>query len=191
MKRLYQLLSCVFFLTLGGCLPAVIVAGTATASTIIYDNRSFKTMNQDRHATETAQTLIDHDKKLHGHSHISVTTFNHRMLMVGQVETSELREYAYQLIDKNIKGLRRLTNEVTVAGSSSLIQRSNDAWITTKVKAAMLTKKSLHSTEIKVVTESSVVYLLGLVSRRQAVLATEAARCVPGVLKVVKVFEYT
>jgi len=111
--------------------------------------------------------------------------------MVGQVETSELREYAYQLIDKNIKGLRRLTNEVTVAGSSSLIQRSNDAWITTKVKAAMLTKKSLHSTEIKVVTESSVVYLLGLVSRRQAVLATEAARCVPGVLKVVKVFEYT
>ena len=166
------------------------VVGATAGGAVVYDKRSFKAINEDRHATEIAQTLIDHSKTLKGRSHISVATFNHIMLMIGQAQTPELRDYAYKLVS-NVKHVQRIYNEVIIAGSTSLIQRANDAWITTKEKASMLAAKGLNSTQIKVVTESSVVYLMGLVSREQGKLAANVARRVPGVRKVVKVFQYT
>ena len=71
-----------------------------------------------------------------------------------------------------------------------MIQRNNDAWLTTKTKTAMLAAKGLHSAQIKVVTENSVVYLMGLVNHQQANLATSVARRVSGVRKVIRVFQY-
>lgn len=190
MKKLLLLLMCVFPM-LSGCVAAAVVGGATAGGAVVYDKRSFKTMNQDRHATERGQTLIDHSKILKGRSHISIATFNHIVLMVGQAQTPELRGYAYKLLSDNLKHIQRIYNEVTVAGSTSFLQRTNDAWITTKVKTAMLAGKGLRSSQIKVVTEASAVYLMGLVSRRQGTLAANTARRVPGVKKVVKVFQYT
>ncbi len=175
---------------LSGCVASAIVVGATAGGAIVYDKRTFKIMNEDRHGTEIAQTLIDHSKILKGRSHISVASFNHIMLMVGQAQTPEIRDYAYKLVS-NVKHIQRIYNEVQVAGSSSLIQRMNDTWLTTKEKTAMLAAKGLNSTQIKVVTESSTVYLMGLVSQEQGVLAANVARRVPGVKKVVKVFQYT
>ena len=188
MKKLL-LLCCLLFL-LNGCVATAAVGGAAAGGAVIHDKRSFKTMNYDRHAAERGQTLIDHDKTLRGRSHISITTFNRIMLMIGQAQTPQLRDYAYKLVSDNIKGIQRIYNEVTVSGASSFLQRTNDSWITAKVKAAMLATKGLHFTQIKVVTEASTVYLLGLVSHQQSERAANAARRVPGVRKVVKVFQY-
>lgn len=153
-------------------------------------NRSFTTINQDRHITERAQTLIDHSKILQGRAHISVTSFNHTILMVGQAQTSELRDYAYKLLSENIKKADHIYNEITVSGASSFLQRTNDMWITTKAKTAMLATKHLRSIQVKVVTEDSTIYLLGLVSHQQGELAGNIARRIPGVKKVVKIFQY-
>lgn len=187
-KNQILLLLCCLFPLLSGCAAT---NSPTTNHTVVYDNRSFTTINQDRHITEHAQTLIDHSKILKGRAHISVASFNHVILMVGQAQTSELRDYAYKLLSENIKKAQHIYNEVTVSGASSFLQRTNDMWITTKAKAAMLTTQHLRSTQVKVVTEDSTIYLLGLVSHRQGELAGDIARRIPGVKKVVKIFQYT
>lgn len=175
---------------LSGCVASALVVGATAGGAIVYDKRGFKTMNQDRRSKELAQNLIDHSKVLNGRSHISVAVFNHIMLMIGQAQTAELRDYAYKLVSK-VKHVQRVYNEVTISGAESLVERTNDTWLTTKIKTAMLAAKGLRSTQIKVVTESSTVYLMGLVSPKQGKLAADVARRVSGVRKVVKVFQYT
>jgi len=54
----------------------------------------------------------------------------------------------------------------------------------------MLTTKGLESGSIRVVTENTVVYLMGIATHEQANLAVNVARKINGVSKVVKVFRY-
>ena len=190
MKKLIMLIF--FIIPLVGCVPAVIIAGAAGATiggAVIYDKRSYKVMNQDHNARAYAQQRIDKDPILKGHSHISVAIFNNIALLVGQAQTPEMRDRAYQIVSKT-PNVKRIYNEITIAGPTSTMQQANDSWITTKVRTAMLGKSGLHSSNLKVVTENGVVYLMGDVSRQQAALATSVARRISGVTKVVKVFEY-
>ena len=88
-----------------------------------------------------------------------------------------------------VENLRSVVNELAVMGSSSLTARSNDAVLTSKVKATFIDARDLEANAVKVLTERGVVYLMGRVSEREATRATELARGVGGVLKVVRVFE--
>jgi osmotically-inducible protein OsmY len=90
----------------------------------------------------------------------------------------------------SIKDVKRVYNQLEVHSSLSLVQQSNDTLVTSKVKSMMLATKKLHSTQIKVVTENKVVYLMGIVTRVQASLAASTASHITGVSKVVEVFEY-
>lgn len=190
MKKLIILLS--MALSLFGCaaaVPIAVVAGAAAGGAVIYDKRSFKTMSEDQNARSYAQSWLNSDSVLKGRSHISISVFNQIALLVGQAQTPEIRDRAYQIVSR-VKNIKRIYNEITITQSISTLRRANDDWITTKVKTAMLAKPGLHSTNLKVVTENNVVYLMGLVTRKQATLATDAARRVSGVKKVVRVFEY-
>jgi osmotically-inducible protein OsmY len=190
MKKLIILL--IMTIPLLGCVAAVpvaIVAGATAGGAVIYDKRSFKTMSKDQNARNYAQSWLDSDPLLKGHSHISISVFNHIALLVGQAQTPEIRDRAYQIVSR-VKNIKRIYNEITITQPISALQRTNDTWITTKVKTAMLAKSGLHSTNLKVVTEDKVVYLMGFVSRKQAALASDTARRISGVTKVVKVFEY-
>lgn len=122
-------------------------------------------------------------------SHIAVSTFNRVVLLVGEVPTSALRKRAYELV-KEVPHIRRINNEIEIAASLSTKAGSLDAWVTTKAKTALLAEKGLNSTQIKVITENSVVYLMGLVSHEQAEIAVEVVREVAGITKVVTLFEY-
>ncbi len=174
---------------LTGCYSAIFVAGATAGGSVVYDKRDFHTMIQDKNIAQNAQAKINSDKELHGNAHISVATFNGIVLLIGQARTAEQAQLAEQIVS-TIPGIRRIYNEVNVSKSTRFTRRVDDTWITTKVKTAMIKTGGLHSTEIKVVTENGVVYLLGLVSRTQGNLAADAARRVAGVQKVVKVFEY-
>lgn len=187
MKKLWLLPLLLF--SLYGCVPAAIVAGATVGGAIIYDKRSFATMRSDQHATHVAQYWINNDKQLKDHSHISVTVFNHVALLAGQAQTPELRERAYRIMQK-VKGVKRIYNAITIAGSTSELQRASDTWITSKVRTVLLGTSGLKSNDLKIVTENGVVYLMGSVSKQQADIATKAARHVKGVTKVVKIFEY-
>ena len=122
-------------------------------------------------------------------SHINVSTYNKVVLLTGEVATSELRTLAGNTA-REYKGVRQVYNELKLQGSSSLLSRTNDSWLTTKVKSKLLANKEIVSGEIEVVTESGIVYLMGIVSRDTADRATAVASHTGGVVKVVRVFEY-
>ena len=89
-----------------------------------------------------------------------------------------------------LRNVKRVHNELTVAGSSSIISRTNDSWLTTKVKSSMAASATTDSGRIKVVTENGAVYLIGLLTREEADAAVELTRGIQGVEKIVKVFDY-
>lgn len=192
MKKVLFLI--LFILPLAGCVPAVLVAGaTAAGATlggaVIYDQRSYQTMNQDHNARSLAQYRLSNDFLLKGKSHISISVFNNIALLIGQVQTPEMRSRAYQIVSK-IPNIRRIYNEISINTSTSVVQQASDSWITIKVRTLMLGKSGLHSSNLKVITQNNIVYLMGIVTPKQAAIAANVARRITGVIKVIKVFEY-
>jgi len=122
-------------------------------------------------------------------ANISVTSFDGILLLTGQVSSADLIPLASAQVEP-LRNVRRVYNELTVAGKTSLLSRTNDRWLTTKVKSALSTAESADTTRIKVVTENAVVYLMGLLTRAEADSAAIIARDIQGVQKVVKIFDY-
>lgn len=123
-------------------------------------------------------------------ANIDAISHNGVVLLVGQVGSESLKARATQITSDSSSKIKRIHNELEVAGKTSLLSRSNDSWIATKVRTLMLANSSIPSGQIRVVTENGVVYLMGIVSQADGDLATDLARNVSGVTRVVKVFEY-
>lgn len=174
--------------SLSACVPAALVAG-AGAGGMMYNKRGVKTLVEDNDAVNAVLKGIAADEQLREQTHISVATVNRLMLMAGQATTEAQREKVYR-IASNVPNIKRIYNEITIEPPSSFTTRSRDTWITTKVKAALVAEKGLYSSDIKVVTENGVVYLMGIVTPRQATIAADAASHVSSVRRVVKIFEY-
>ena len=174
---------------LTGCIPVALVAGATAGGVAVYDRRSLREGFVDREITRRCLYAIRNTNELDGRSHISVATENQVVLLVGQAQTPELKALAKQAIS-NVPNIKKVYNEIQVSGANSMMNRTSDSWMTTKVKTAMLREKNLKSSDIKVVTEAGTVYLMGRVTRDQADLATRVARRVGGVKMVVKVFQY-
>jgi len=171
------------------CMPTAFVAGAAVGGAVIYDQRSAKTMLDDQDIAYRAQARLDHDAELKQKAHLSVAAFDRAVLLVGQAPSSDLKSRAEDIV-RTVPKVARIYNEITIENPSSNIATANDAWITTKVKTALLAEKGLNSAQLKIVTESGVVYMMGIVSHAQADLATACVRKVGGVQKIVKLFEY-
>lgn len=122
-------------------------------------------------------------------SNLSVTSFNGTVLLTGQTPHELARQEAETLVGQ-IQGVKRVHNELVISGNSATLARSNDTWVTTKVKALLLANENVDGSRIKVVTENSVVYLMGLVTREEADIAVDIVRSINGVHKIIKVFEY-
>lgn len=176
--------------SLSACVPVALVAASATAGgAMVYDKRSMTTMAEDRDIVSTALKQMNDNPQLREQTHIDVSAFNGLMLLAGQAPTEDLRNQAYQ-IASNTPRVKRVYNEITIAPPTSTTTRTQDSWITTKVKSKMLAEKGLHSSQIKVITENNVIYLMGIVTHKQADLAALVASQVSGVAKVVRIFEY-
>jgi osmotically-inducible protein OsmY len=122
-------------------------------------------------------------------THINITGYNRQVLLTGEVVNDQQRLQAEQLIGK-LPNVRSIVNELAVGPASSLADRSSDALITARVKAAMVDSEDVFANVYKVVTERGTVYLMGRVTQREAQRATEVARGVSGVKRVVRVFEF-
>ncbi|KTC64854.1 21 kDa hemolysin precursor (plasmid) [Legionella adelaidensis] len=170
---------------LAGCVAAVVVGA---AGLVVYDRRSVFTIENDARIFYQVNKNIAGDPQFKG-SHIVISSFNQSVLLVGEVPTTYLKDEAAK-IAKTTPNVYRVYNQISIENPTTIAQRSKDTWITGQVRAEMLTKKGLESGSIRVVTENSVVYLLGIVTKEQSGLAVDVARQVPGVTKVVKVFRY-
>ena len=123
-------------------------------------------------------------------SHLVVVSYNGIVLLAGQVPSADAKQLATATVNK-IRDVRSVDNELSIGPPTGFVERSADAYITTKLKAKLLTVPHIDPSTIKVVTEHGVVYLMGLVSRKTADIAVNEARNTGGVQKVVRIFEYT
>jgi osmotically-inducible protein OsmY len=173
-------------LAVSGCVPMVIGAGAAAYSTL-EDRRSTGTQIDDESIeVRSANRITD---RFGDSVHINITSFSHMALVTGEVPDARAKDEVDKIV-RAVPTVRGVTNDLQVAGLSSMGSRTNDSYLTSKVKARLLDSQNVSPLHVKVVTESGVVYLLGIVTEAEADEAVELARTTGGVRKVVKVFEY-
>jgi osmotically-inducible protein OsmY len=174
---------------LQGCV-AVAAGGAAGGAAAAVDRRTTGTLVEDQAIELKALRALNGDRELREQAHLNVTSYNLVVLLTGEAPTEELRRRAEQIVS-GVEKVTTVHNEITIAAPSSMMSRSSDTVITSKVKTKLLADKNIEGVNVKVVTENGVVYLMGLLSRAEAERATEVARQTGGVQKVVKVFQYT
>jgi osmotically-inducible protein OsmY len=187
MKRLHALLLILPLLgLLGGC-PVLLLGGGAAAVSAIEDRRTSGTIiDDDSIEVATRRTLRE---RFGENTHVSVTSLNRSVLLTGEVP-DEARKAEVEKIVQGIANVRTVTNDLQIGVPSSLAARANDSLITARVKTRLLDASNVNPLHVKVVTESGVVYLMGIVTEQEANDAVEVARTTGSVIKVVKVFEY-
>ncbi|MCE4061524.1 BON domain-containing protein [Pandoraea sputorum] len=173
--------------TLAGCAP-IILGGAATGALVATDRRSVGAQTEDREIqvkaeANIANTLTDDAV------HVNVTVFNRRVLLTGEVPNDATKQAAVNIV-KQISNVRGIVDELAIGPKSSFGSRSNDAWITSKVKANLINTKEISANVFKVVTERGDVYLMGLVSQEEGTIGANVASRIDGVQKVVKLYEY-
>jgi osmotically-inducible protein OsmY len=171
---------------LSACVP-VVVGGAAAGGAMASDRRTSGIYVEDENIELKALKMIE--TNLGSTAHVNVTSYNRNVLLTGEVQSAEAKSKAETMI-KTITNIRGITNEIVVGEKSTISSRSNDAYLTTKVKTQFVTENKFSANYVKVVTENNVVYLLGIVTKSEADAATEIASNTNGVRKVVKLFEY-
>jgi len=170
---------------LSACAP-LILGGAAMGALVATDRRTSGAQLEDEGIELRSIGRIN--ENLGGRVHVSVTSYNRQVLLTGEVPSAQDKQLVEQIVSR-VDNVRLVVNELAVLGSSSLTQRSSDALITGKVKAAMVDSKDLFANAFKVVTERGVVHLMGRVTQREADRATAIARSTGGVQKVVRLLE--
>ncbi len=175
-------------LVLNGC--AAVVAGTAaTGIMVAQDRRTAGTYVEDHSIELKARRAISRVVEEDDKSRVRVTSYNNNVLLLGQVTTPE-SIHKIETAVKDVTKVNAVHNEIKVSAPTSMLTRSSDSWITSKIKSAMVINKELNPTRVKVITEDGIVYLLGLVTPQEEEIAVDIARHTKGVKRVVKIFEY-
>ena len=172
---------------LQGCELALIGAGAGAAYSTIEDRRSSGTqLDDDAIELRAGSRIVD---RFADQVHVNVAAFNRAALITGEVPDEAVRAEVEKIV-RGVPNVRGVTNEVQLAPVTSLGERTNDSLITAQVKTRYLRANAFNPVHVKVVTEASVVYLMGVVTEREADDAVDIARTTSGVRKVVKIFEY-
>lgn len=170
---------------LQGCFPLAAIGVGATA-VVLSDRRSPGFYIEDEKIEWKIRVEVIEGFK---DAHINATSYNLSVLLTGQVLTEQAKR-GVEAAARSNSGVKTVTNEITVGGNSSLASRSSDSLITTSVKARLVNNGKVSPSHVKVVTESGVVYLMGILTREESDAAAEIARTTSGASRVVKVFEY-
>jgi len=173
-------------LQVSACAPLVVGGAMVGGTMVVIDRRTTGTQLEDQTIESKASSRI---KDLLGdRAHVNVTSYNRTVLLTGEAPTDADLTAIEQAVQR-VENVRSTVNELAVMLPSSMSTRSNDSYLTGKVKATYIDAKDLQANAFKVVTERSSVYLMGRVTEREATRATDLARTVSGVQKVVRVFE--
>lgn len=176
-------------LILQGCAAAVVAGTAAGAVTAADDRRSIGNQIDDNSIEIKTTRAIQQIPNIAKQGNISVISFNGIVLLLGQVPSERLKQQAQQAAEKTT-GIRRLHNQLRIGSPVSITTETHDTWLTSKVKTQLLADDNVSGNNVKVVTENSEVFLMGLVTQQEAAKAVEIARNTSGVERVIKVFEY-
>jgi osmotically-inducible protein OsmY len=185
MMKLYALLLIAALPLLGGCAAAVVGGAVGTGVLMAQDRRTVGTVTEDQSIELKAGQRVG--ERVAGH--INITSYNRLVLLSGEVPNEAQREDAERTA-RAVENVRSVYNELQIGPSAPMTSRTNDAFITSKVKTRFVDGRKFNPVHVKVVTEKGVVFLMGLVNRAEGEAATEIARTTSGVQKVVRLFEY-
>ncbi|MCS0292912.1 BON domain-containing protein [Vibrio alginolyticus] len=174
-------------LSLSGC-AGLFIAGAATTANIVTDTRTTKQIWQDNNI-EFEVAAIGNKAPFKGEVRVVASSYNGTVVLMGQAPTQDLI-LALERRAREVSGVKVIHNQIKQKEPLTVTQISNDSWITTKVKSALLTDSELNGVKVKVITEDGDVFLFGYVTPEQGARATEIARNISGVKQVIKGFQY-
>jgi osmotically-inducible protein OsmY len=170
---------------ISGCF-GVAAVGMGAGALLISDRRASETYVADEGIELRANNRLR--ENYGSKEHVNVTSYNRMVLLTGEASSAEVKASIEKLIS-GVPNVKSIANELAITGASSLGGRSNDTYLTSKVKARFVDAKQFSAHHVKVVTEAGVVFLLGIVTQTEADAAADIARTTGGVQKVVRVFE--
>jgi osmotically-inducible protein OsmY len=179
-KKIFNTLALFVLFMLASACSSVTGPGARSPTMILDDDKTESRANRDIKASDPRFAS----------AHIVVVSHRGVVLLAGEVPSEDLKQKAGEVVEQ-MELVKSVHNELEVGPVTSLSKRSDDAWITTKVKSAMIAHGKIDVGLINVTTENGVVFLMGAVPQTQADVAVEVAQSVSGVKKIVKVFEYT
>ncbi|WP_431127036.1 BON domain-containing protein [Variovorax paradoxus] len=172
---------------LSACVPLVVGGAAAVGMGMVAtDRRSSGAQLDDQGIELRAAARVR--EIANDNMYVSVTSYNRQVLLTGAVGSEADRRRVEDVVQR-VDNVRSVVNELTIGQSSTFQERSNDLFISGKIKASLLDAKDIFANSFKVVTERGVVYLMGIATRRETDRATEIARGISGVQKVVRVVE--
>lgn len=188
MKRLVCTLGATALLAgaLTACVPLVVGGAVAGGSLLAIDRRTSGAQLEDEGIELRASSRIR--GTFGDRVHVNLTSYNRHVLLTGEVPSALLKQQVEQVV-AGVENAVSVVNELALMSQTSISQRSNDVFLTGRVKAMLLDAPDLQSNAFKVITERSTVYLMGRVTQREADRATQVVRSTPGVQKVIRVFE--
>jgi osmotically-inducible protein OsmY len=172
-------------LTLSACAP-LLIGGTATGVLVANDRRTSGAQLEDQ--TIEIKSLGNIKNVVGDRGHINVTSFNRRVLVTGEVPSTGDKSAVAGSLSKT-DNVQLVVNELVIGGAATFANRARDTLVTTRVKASMIEARDLQASIVKVVTERGSVYLMGIVTQREADRASEVASSTSGVQRVVRLFE--
>lgn len=171
--------------SLAACAPLVL--GTAAGGALFAtDRRTSGAQLEDQTIELKAGSRIR--DAVSDKAHVNANAYNRLLLLTGEVPTEAERTAAEQAVQK-IENLNTVVNEIAVMPASSFSTRGNDVVLATKVRATLVDAPNLISNAYKIVIERGEVYMMGLVTEREAKWASELIATIKGVRRVVKVFQ--
>lgn len=172
---------------LQGCVGLAVGGAVAASTLAATDRRTLGAQTEDRTIVFKGENRVA--KVVGDVGHVNVNSFNRKILLTGEVRDEQMKAAVEREV-AGIEGVQSIVNEIEMGFPSSLASRSNDTLITGKVKASFVDAKDLFANSFKVVTERGTVFLMGRVTEREGQRGAEIAAGVPGVKRVVKVYEY-
>ncbi len=170
-----------------GCAPLLVGAGVSASAIIAEDRRTSGAMLEDKTIEIKTRKLIEDE--LGEKSPIKIYSFNRYVLLVGQIDSEDKKIQAEDLT-MEVSNVRDVQNEVEIAGESSRISRNNDSLLKARVLGTFVKDREIKANYLKIIVNSGIVYLMGLVTQAEAEDAAKAAANTNGVKKVITVFEY-
>ncbi len=172
------------------CAPPLLIAGAGAAGAVVVsDRRTTQVQFEDQKIESAAIDAIGADLRLSEGVHVSVTSYNHVMLLTGQAPDQTTIDRIIQHM-RGIDKVRSIHNHIETRAPTTFSQRTRDTLTTSRVKSVLLGEEGLSSLQVKVVSENDVVYLMGLIRRNEADRVAQVVQQVEGVRQVVLIFEY-
>jgi len=173
---------------LSACAPLFLGGTAVTAAVVASDRRTAGEQLEDRviemKIASDVRNLFPKDARINSTAYAGV------VLLTGDVPTQAEQQRAEQAVSQ-VEKVQRVVNRLRVGETTPFSVRSNDTWLTSKVRTTLIDTREVPSSTIVITTERGTVYLMGRVTRDEAERAARAAANVNGVNQVVTLFDVT